>query len=88
MGDDAVCMRISVGCCHNVDVRFLPIYNPEVTRAYRSRRCHKYATLCLEILYQVRRLVIDQQGITVSRLKSISLGGEAVSERRRMICGP
>jgi hypothetical protein len=48
----------------------------------------KYATLCLEILYQVRRLVIDQQGITVSRLKSISVGGEAVSEWRRMICGP
>jgi hypothetical protein len=58
-----------------LDVRFLPIYNPEVTRAFRSRRCHKYAALCVEILDQVRRLVIDQQGITASRLKTISLGG-------------
>jgi hypothetical protein len=35
----------------------------------------KYAALCLEILDQVRRLVIDQQGLMASRLKTISLGG-------------
>jgi hypothetical protein len=60
-----------------MDVRFLPIYStiPKLHGHIEVDAAIKYAALCLEILGQVRRLVIDQQGITTSRLKPISLSG-------------